>query len=85
MSITKQDIYFIISLLTAIYFALVCSAWTYLINVILGIPVFLISYYFWKIGMKKDIKIKRYQYIRYIWYIGFVISIISLIGFLIFN
>lgn len=85
MKITKQDIYFSAALLTAIYFAMISPAWTYLMNLIIGIPVFLVSYLFWNKGKKQDPKIKRYKYIPYIWGSGIVISIISLIGYLVTN
>jgi hypothetical protein len=51
--ITKTDIYFISSLITAIYFAMVCGAWIYLMNFIVVIPIFLISYSLWKKGKKE--------------------------------
>jgi O-antigen/teichoic acid export membrane protein len=85
MKITKHDAYFFISLIFAIYFAMVCGAWIYFMNFIVGIPTFLISYTFWKNGKKKDPKINRYKYIPYLWRSGIVVSIISLIGYLIFN
>lgn len=81
----KQDFYFVISLMTAIYFAMVCGAWMYFMNIIIGIPTFLISYQLWRIGKKSDIKIKRYKYIQYVWLSGIPISTVSLIGYLIFN
>jgi O-antigen/teichoic acid export membrane protein len=85
MKITKQDIYFYISLLTAIYFALVCGAWMYFMNLVIGFPVFVISYFFWRKGKKNDLKSIRYKYIPHIWLCGIPISILSLAGYIIFN
>jgi O-antigen/teichoic acid export membrane protein len=85
MKINKQDIYFSISLITGIYFALVSGTWIYYVNIIFGMPTFLISYIFWKKGKENDIKIRRYKYVQYIWLCGIPIGIFSLIGYLIFN
>ena len=85
MKISKQDVCFIILLLTAVYFAAISGVWTYLINIFIGIPIFLLSYLFWKTGRKNDFKTKRYKYIIYLWYSGIGIACLSLIGYLIFN
>jgi O-antigen/teichoic acid export membrane protein len=85
VNITKEDVYFYISFAIAIYFAILYGAWIYFMNIILGIPTFLLSYFFWKKGKKKDPKINRYNYIRYIWLCGIPIAVISLIGYLIFD
>mgnify|MGYP003498404793 CR=1 FL=1 len=85
MNIRKQDIYFSIALITAIYFAMLSGAWIYFMNIIVGTPIFLISYAFWKNGKKNDSKINRYKYVQYIWLSGIPISVISLIGYIIFN
>lgn len=85
MKVVKADGYFLIALLTAIYFAMVCSAWLYFLNIIIGVPVFLISYVFWKMGKRNDLKIKRYDYVRYIWISGIPISMGSLIIYAIYN
>ncbi|MTH17939.1 hypothetical protein [Flavobacterium sp. LC2016-01] len=83
--IKKADVYFTIALISAIYFAMVCGAWIFFMNLFLGPPVFIISYMFWKKGLKIDIRIDRYKYIKYAWWSGIPISVLSLSGYLIFD
>jgi hypothetical protein len=75
----RNEICFYTALLTAVYFAITASAWRFLMNLVISLPVGLISFLFWTIGKNRDVKKKRYKVIPVIWIVGILVSVAVLI------
>jgi len=81
----KNNLMFYLSLICAIWFALVGMVWTFWIPLFIGYPFGFLSYYLWKKLDKKEQDRKRNKIIPIVLKIGFVLSLISLIGLLLFD
>lgn len=79
MKITKKDANFIISLVFAVWFALIGMAWAYWAALILGYPFGIISFLLWRRGRKVDEKSERYKIVIWILAIGLALSLTALI------
>ncbi|MBL7767078.1 MAG: hypothetical protein JNJ58_13340 [Chitinophagaceae bacterium] len=82
---TKSNLYFYLSLVTAIWFLLTSYVWTYLANLFISFPVGLMSLGLWYLGRKTGVKSDRFKWPVGIVIAGVITSLISLVLFLIFD
>ncbi|MEQ6118179.1 hypothetical protein [Reichenbachiella sp. MALMAid0571] len=85
MKIQKSDIYFSISLISAIWFALTSSFWVYYMNLVLSFPFAVLSLLLWHRSKKTDNKLKRYKAIPFILILGTIVSLVALIILLVYG
>jgi len=83
MKIQKLDVYFSISMVCAIWFALTSWLWVYYMNVVLSFPFAILSLLLWHRGKKYDSKRKRYKAIPNILILGAIVSLVTLIYLLV--
>jgi ABC-type methionine transport system permease subunit len=81
----KKNAYFILSLITAIWFALTSAICVYYFNLIVSFPFGILSLILWKKGRKIDDSQNRYKAIPIILSIGAAISVIMLVVLLFIN
>lgn len=83
MNINKNDIYFGIALLFAIWFSIFGWFWVYWITLFIAYPFGIISFFIW-LNIKKDGK-PRNKFIPRVLIIGLIISLSFLIALLFRN
>jgi len=79
MKIKKEDLFFYLSLVCAIWFALTSGLWTYFANVVLSLPFGILSLILWIVGRERDSMKARYRFVPIILTVGLIIAIVSLI------
>lgn len=83
MAITKNDIFFYLGLIGAIWFALTGIVWVYYAALFIAYPVGLISFIFWR-AIKNENR-KRTKFIPIVLAIGLTLSMSVLIYLLIWE
>ena len=76
----KKNVYFVSSLIMAIWFALTSSFWVYYVNIMLSFPFGILSLILWSKGRKIDDRTDRYKAITIILIIGVAVSLVMLVS-----
>lgn len=85
MAVKKENIWFYISLACAIWFLLTGSVWVYLMNLVVSLPIGIISYVMMNKVKAMEGRTKRVRLIEIILIIAVLISFVVLMGLLITN
>ncbi|UPT67668.1 MAG: hypothetical protein M0D57_03070 [Sphingobacteriales bacterium JAD_PAG50586_3] len=78
MRINKYDLLYWSALLFALWFALTAWLWTYLANLVISLPMGIISIILWYKGVSSDPNANRYRIIPIIWGVGILVSLVVL-------
>ncbi len=73
----RYNFYYYCALVCAIWFALTSGAWSYMANLVISLPIGILSLIFWQAGKKTDIRTERYRIIPKILILGIIISLIA--------
>ncbi|HEY8399659.1 MAG TPA: hypothetical protein VIK89_00280 [Cytophagaceae bacterium] len=75
MNLNKNDLFFFVSLILALWFALTAGAWFFWLNLFVSFPAGILSFILYKQGIKDDTRKNRYKIIKVIWVIGIIVSL----------
>lgn len=85
MKSNKANIFFIISLIAAIWFLLTSWCWFYILNIWISFPFGILALVLWKKGLKTDPDLTRFKIIPIVLICGTLTSIASLVYILWIN
>lgn len=80
-----RHIYFYLSLVSGLWFALTAPAWSYLANMFISLPFGLLSYVLWQAGRRKEPHFRPYGWIPWLWIAGGLLAAVSLVYYLVFE